>query len=151
MPRRIKRPKDHEELMDKLINKDSGIFNTYKDAMMFAACLGYHHNKRVPFPTSAEAILFSVFSGAFDEALWNMLAISVTDDLDILVSSEEGYDRRLTIFEEYANGGLEILDDMVIKREGLNMDNFLALIQKADDSGGGGRSILDEIWDPVFE
>ena len=41
MVERIRRPKKFDEFLNELTNKDQGVFRTYKDALIFAACLGY--------------------------------------------------------------------------------------------------------------
>jgi len=45
------------------------------------------------------------------ELVINLLAISETREQNILADDEKSDEQRIKIFEEYANGGLEILQD----------------------------------------
>ena len=46
MADRVRRPAEHEEMLTEL--RDRGIFKTYKDALVFAACLGYERRSENP-------------------------------------------------------------------------------------------------------
>ena len=109
MVERIRRPKKFDEFLNELTNKDQGVFRTYKDALIFAACLGYNRSKRVEFKQTGEAVNLQVFSGNFDEMVINAIAIDELDDLLVLMKSRESEKTR--VFEEYACGGLEIMKE----------------------------------------
>jgi len=112
MVRRIRRPEDKEELLEALTNRgEGGVFLSYKDALVFAAALGYRYNKSVPFEKSSEAIDWSIFKDLRQNAFINMLALNEEKDLAILGGAE--FDTRMKIFEYYANGGLEIIQEKV--------------------------------------
>ena len=92
----------------------TGPFQTYADVMVFAAMLGVRHKKRVPVEAVAKRepspISLEVFiSRGYDLAI-KLIAFLEEDDPEILSpfdgNSEE---KRAIIFEEYANGGLEVL------------------------------------------
>ena len=104
---RVRRPEQFSELMDEL-KKDNGVFKTLKDVMIFAACLGYKRDKRVPFSKSAEPISLHIFNGKYDATVIDSIAISVSDN-DPKILADTMSDARILIFEEYACGGLEIL------------------------------------------
>lgn len=110
MADRVRRPADYEALMLEL-TKEHSIFKTYKDLMVFAACLGYRRDKRVEFQKSAEPINLQIFSGTFDQAVINTLAIATTNDSKVIGEDQE--DERIRIFEEFACGGLEIMADEI--------------------------------------
>lgn len=108
MPRRVRRPKDKEELLNRLTDREKkGPFASFKDALVFAAALGYANGEPEPFEQSSEQIDWGVFSGFGDEALVNMLSIADEQRLELLAS--EQFDERLTSFEHYANAGLSLL------------------------------------------
>ena len=101
--RRVRRPKDKEELFESLVQVD-GIFDSYAHLMTFAASLGYARSRKEQFEHSAEPINWEVFLNAGHESFVNAIAAVTTGDLEIL-----SYDRlpdRLAVFEQYANGGL---------------------------------------------
>lgn len=127
MPRRVRRPKDREDLLNRLTDRDQGgPFQSYKDALVFAAALGYASGRREPFTQSGEAIDWSVFSGFGDEAMVNMIPVADAGDLGSLAS--EQFDDRLTWFEEYANGGLALMEQKLATSTQEPLDTILELI-----------------------
>jgi len=128
MYRRVRRPSNHEELLEKL-TKEFGIFETYKDAMIFAAALGASKEKSKHFKNSSEPIDYSVFSRNSDnEVLILLLSIFNRDDIEVL--SDEFSDERLLIFEEYANAGLNIISQEI--KNSTALDGILFLIFHTD-------------------
>ena len=131
--RRIKRPKDKEDVFHALIEGDEPVFETYKDLMIFSACLGYVEGSRKKLDKgSLEPIDFSVFSGEVDHAIFNMIALTETGEPKIFESQDEMF----TIFEEYANAGLEILRRKIIDAPGKILDNIIDYLhrQKEEDT-----------------
>jgi dnd system-associated protein 4 len=115
-PSRIKIAKDKVDLVKDLVDAkgNNGPFETYADLLVFAAALGIKYNKRVPIKeiskTEPAPIALEIFiSRGYDWAI-KLLAINATEDeksINIYDSAME--EERITIFEEYANGGLEKL------------------------------------------
>lgn len=114
--KRIKIAKNKAKLVKDLKASDdtTGPFQTYVDVMVFAAALGAKRKKRVPlveFARDLDPIRRDYFDNNRCELLINLLAISETQDQKILADDDNSDDQRIKIFEEYANGGLEILQD----------------------------------------
>ncbi|MBA3923725.1 MAG: DNA phosphorothioation-associated protein 4 [Nostocaceae cyanobacterium] len=114
--KRVKIAKDKAKLVKDLKSADdtSGPFHTYVDVMLFAAALGAKRKKRVPlieFARDLDPIRRDYFDNNRCELLINLLAISETKEQQILANNDNSDEQRLKIFEEYANGGLEILQD----------------------------------------
>ncbi|WP_445634629.1 Dnd system-associated protein 4 [Nostoc sp. DSM 114161] len=112
---RIRIAKDKAELVKSLVaSKDTtGPFQTYVEVMVFAAALGTKHKKRVPLEGVAKdlsPLRQDYFSNSF-VLLINLLAIIETKDIKILSEEDVADEQRIHIFEEYANGGLEILQN----------------------------------------
>lgn len=112
---RIRIAKDKAELVKSLVaSKDTtGPFQTYVEVMVFAAALGTKHQKRVPLEGVAKdlsPLRQDYFSNSF-ALLINLLAIIETKDINILSEEDVADEQRIHIFEEYANGGLEILQN----------------------------------------
>ncbi|PNU18660.1 DNA phosphorothioation-associated protein 4 [Geothermobacter hydrogeniphilus] len=105
MADRVRRPVEFDKMLNEL--RDEGIFKTYKDALVFAACLGKNRGKRVAFEKSGEPINLQIFSAEFDQMVLNCIAISENSEPEIMGKDRE--DEKVRIFEEYACGGLEIL------------------------------------------
>jgi dnd system-associated protein 4 len=133
--RRVRRPRDKEKLVQRLVDEDK-VFETYRDALAFAAALGYAKNTPMAFEQSSEPIPWSVFSGAGHEAIVNMISVMSTKDFTIL--SPGRFEERLLIFEEHANGGLHVLSELVARGERQSLDLVLDLTMDAEgpkDSG----------------
>lgn len=110
MPRRLRRPSEFNNLMEKLVGDEESLFATYADLLIFAASLGFQHGKRKPFKQVAGQVPYGVFENrAVFPTVINSIALGEKNDLSIL--KEENSDDRLTIFEEYACGGLGILSN----------------------------------------
>ncbi|URD53068.1 DNA phosphorothioation-associated protein 4 [Chroococcidiopsis sp. CCNUC1] len=113
---RIRVAKDKAELVKSLTAADgaTGPFPTYADVIVFAAALGAKHKKRVPLgevskkepaPIPQEQFLVRGY-----DAVINLIAVNETEELKILSLTENHTnENRNDIFEEYVNGGLEML------------------------------------------
>ena len=55
------------------------------------------------------------------------MGLAVTDDSEILAGSEDAEDQRLNTFQEYANGGLMLLEEFFSNRA-VDLDGMLAFI-----------------------
>ncbi|MBD1932017.1 MULTISPECIES: DNA phosphorothioation-associated protein 4 [Cyanophyceae] len=115
---RIRVAKDKADLVKALTSADgaTGPFQTYADAIVFAAALGAKHKKRVPLGEISKRepspIRLEYFATMGHDWVIKLLGITETQDIKILSLNEEEYEaKRNHIFEEYANGGLEILQN----------------------------------------
>jgi dnd system-associated protein 4 len=114
--RRIRIAKDKGDLVKELlIDEDGkGLFKYQVDVLAFAAVLGANRNHRVPLgETMRDPIRQDIFIRQGYDTLFNLLAVFDTNDPKVLADTDEMDDRRATIFEEFANGGLEILKEEV--------------------------------------
>ena len=110
MADRVRRPQNFDAFLQEL-TREQGIFKTYKDALVFAACLGFSRDKRVSFDKSSEPINLQVFGAHFDQMVINVLAVA--NEGDPFIMSDEREDEKIRLFEEYACGGLEIMHNEV--------------------------------------
>jgi len=115
---RIRVAKDKAQLVKDLTSSDGGTgpFQTFADVVVFAAALGAKHKKRVPLGEISKRepspIRLEYFATMGHDILIKLLGITETQDINILSLDEEQYEtQRHHIFEEYANGGLEILQN----------------------------------------
>lgn len=110
-------------------NKD-WIFDNNKDLFLFAASLGYKDNKKRPLDKRDGEIPLSVFQRSKDNLDFiDLIALGDTGDVYILDwDDEEIVDKKLTIAEEYANRGLEIIEEKLFNNNTDVYDNLLQLI-----------------------
>jgi dnd system-associated protein 4 len=114
---RIRIAKDKAELVKSLVlsSDNNSPFQTYADVLLFAATLGARHDRRIPLgeisrrePGPIDRDIF--ISRGYDPAI-SLMAIAATQNLNIISPHQPDFEQqRFHIFEEYANGGLEILE-----------------------------------------
>lgn len=112
--RRIGYSTDKAELLRRLTSSEDGAapFRLLVDALAFAAALGFRKDRRVPLAESqGEPIRQEVFDRQGYDTLMNLLAMHAADSADALADMREKIEERATVFEQYANGGLEILQE----------------------------------------
>lgn len=114
---RIRIGKDKAELVQSLVDFNGGVgpFQTYADVMTFAATLGAKSQRRVPLNVISKEpapISLEIFVSRGYDPVIKVLAVTETNDPKILsVYDLEAETKRVQIFEEYANGGLEKLQE----------------------------------------
>jgi len=114
--RRIHIAKDKMDFVKSLLigENDKGLFSYQYDVLSFAAVLGANRDRKSPLgETTKDPIRQEVFNRQGYDTIINLLAVFNSNDPNILANSDEMEDKRATIFEEYANGGLEILSEEV--------------------------------------
>jgi dnd system-associated protein 4 len=114
---RVRIARDKAELVQSLVNaKDTTApFQTYADAIAFAASLGaLEGKKRLLLEVAKEPapISLEIFISRGYERMMKLLAVTATEDFSLLIDGDDqAVVRRVEIFEEYANAGLEKLRD----------------------------------------
>lgn len=132
----INRSRIHEDIvqrlaMIKLPGTDRTLFPTIRELLCFAALLGYSEGRRVPLDRSegTEDVSYQQFERRDAEDLIFLIALADSKDPEILKDGEEG--RCAEIFEEYANGGLQVLRDAMLRSGGEYPDrDILELLKK---------------------
>ena len=118
---RIRVAKDKAQLVKDLtaLDGNTGPFQTFADVVIFAAALGAKHQKRVPLGEISKRepspIRLESFGSMGTDIVIKLLAVTDTEEIKLLSPREEEDEKqRNEIFEEYANGGLEILQKELI-------------------------------------
>jgi len=129
--RRIHIASDKADFIKELLidDSDKGLFKLKADVLSFAAVLGANKGRKSPLreTTKEEPIRQEVFNRQGYDTVINLLAVFNTNDPKVLADSDEMEDKRATIFEEYANGGLEFLSDELRGSQNY-LDNILLMI-----------------------
>jgi dnd system-associated protein 4 len=122
-------------------------FPTYRDILLFAAAVGFRMDRRVAFSASSgDPIRYeTLLAPAFSDTLINMISAGVVaDDPEIMDATR--IEERIKIFEEYANGGLEYLQEQVNTRHQPVDLVVLDLVTEAFAEGGGVKPVsVDEL------
>lgn len=134
---RVKIDRDKADLIQKLLEtkKTSGVFQTYADIVIFAASLGMRYQKKIPLQEISQSepapISLEVFMSRGYEWVINLIAIADTQDTKILTTNNSEIEsQRITILEEYANGGLAKLREEL--RGAVDYTERLLLILSAE-------------------
>lgn len=136
---RVRRPKDKEALVKQLL--DGNPFQTYRDALVFAAALGYARRRREPFTETEEPIRWELFETAAADLLAAMMAATSSGEVAIL--SPDRIDDQINAFEEFANGGLAELAEMVERRPELRASDILLELVLHEEGVDGPQADLD--------
>lgn len=132
----INRSRIHEDLVQRLSTQtipgsDRKLFPTIRELLCFAALLGFSEQRRVPLDRSqgVEDISYQQFERepAAEDLLWT-IAVAETGDVEVLREGEEV--RCAQIFEEYANGGLALIKDFMLRNGGEYPDRALMALLK---------------------
>ena len=107
--RNINRSSSHKNLVDLLANPEEGkenkLFETIKSLMIFAAFLGYAEKRREPLDKQPKE---DIQKYIFENELDYLYLIALAESKDPSIFKEDNDYDIVTVFEEYANGGLEI-------------------------------------------
>jgi len=129
MARSVYRNKDFNKIIDKLTERNPvtgvAVFPTIKALQCFAAVLGFDRKRRVELDRSnIDGIEWHTFSNDKLTRYIFLIALAETKDLNVLKYDESGNNEvpqcgdMVKIFEEYANGGFEILSSWLDKTPG---------------------------------
>lgn len=145
--RRIQRSHDKEELVKQLTTGENAAFGEIWRLVLFAAVLGYKLGRREPLgqKDSGKAIMESYFANcpAWPGVLY-LLGLVETQKTDVMGSSEDAENNLVSIFEEYANGGLAYLDEQLRSRTPTLL-NVLDVVNGITASSGSKAPNLTEI------
>jgi dnd system-associated protein 4 len=113
---RIRVAKDKAELVKSLIGStdNNSPFQTYADVILFAAVLGSKQKQRLPLGEISKKepgpISSEIFIARGYDPVIKLIAIAATENINAIAPDRSDVEQqRIHIFEEYANGGLEII------------------------------------------
>jgi dnd system-associated protein 4 len=135
--RRIHRATDKEEIISALTASNLGVFREIWKLLIFAAQVGIKNGKREPLSKidSGRGIDQSTFGNcpAWPGILY-LMSLVVADDAAVLAGTPDVEDQRLSTFQEYANGGLTVLNEFFSNRV-VDLDGMLAFIDAQTSEG----------------
>ena len=144
----IKIPDQYDDMFKDLCTerKNRKVFETRKDLLLFAAAVGVTHSKKIELMKSSniEPVKISVFRGEFDIDLINLITLYETKNPLLLDSSHQ--DDRHKLFEEYANGGLELIFNLVYNKPGDWEDHFIDMILSLNKESTNPLDDITNAW-----
>jgi dnd system-associated protein 4 len=131
---RIKVAKDKAKLVKALRAGEgsTGLFQTYYEVLVFAAALGAKRGKFIPidegnFSKDIDPIRQEQFASKGYSYIINLLAVTHNKDPKVLCNTQDSEEKRIKIFEGYANGGLDLLQDIVRGTEDFSKQVLLVI------------------------
>jgi dnd system-associated protein 4 len=130
--KRIQRAKDKQDIIDALLSDDLGVFKEIWRVLLFAAQVGFKNRTRETLKSVDTSK--GIDQGTFGNSpVWPgilyLMALVETESTDCLSGTIEAEDIRVSIFQEYANGGLSTLKSFFSDRS-LNLTGFLVFIEQ---------------------
>ncbi len=137
--KRIQRASDKEEIIKSLMSDNVGIFKEIWKLLLFAAQIGMRNNAsaRLTATDAGKGIDQSTFGNcpAWPGVLY-LMTLAETQNVTCLSGSSDAEDERISVFQEYANGGLAILQDFFSGRP-IDLDGLLAFIETQREETAG--------------
>jgi dnd system-associated protein 4 len=139
---RVRIARDKADLVQALLDSGgtSGLFQTYADVIVFAASLGAQEGKRVPLTAitrEPSPISLEIFLSRGYDSFIKLLALVETQASNSISAYEaDAEELRVQILEEYANGGLEKLQEDL--RGARDYSERILLILSARRTARGG-------------
>lgn len=135
--KRIHRAKDKEQIISALMGEQVGIFKEIWRLLVFASQIGMRDKQREPLASvdSGKGIDQTTFGNCTTwPGISYLMSLVEEDSSDALAGSASAEDARIALFEEYANGGLAILESYFSDRV-IDLDGILSFIAEKSSKG----------------
>jgi dnd system-associated protein 4 len=116
---RIKRSAHQQEMMQKLMSGNK-LFESYRDILVLSAAIGYANKAYTPIKKAASDGVLMQFFSEKDWDFIDLIAYAHKKEQAVLYTDEK-YD----IFSAYANGGFDILTDLLELDRTIEIDDNL--------------------------
>jgi dnd system-associated protein 4 len=140
--KRIHRSTDKEDFIRAVVSDQVGVFKEIWKLLLFAAQVGFANDRREPLKSidSGKGIDQSSFGNCSSwPGVIYLIALAETEKSESLSGGQEAEDSRINVFQEYANGGLSVMQDF-FKEGPLDLDGLLAFI---DGQASKGAALPD--------
>lgn len=119
----VKRSKLFEQTLQKLGGKDATLFPTLREALTFCAILGYRERRRVPLDQNAGTEDIAGAQYQINEAVDMVFALALAESKTSDVLRPDRERDCVQIYEEYANGGLELVQSWIDRFANLDVED----------------------------
>jgi dnd system-associated protein 4 len=141
--RRIRRPKDKDDLITELRDDKRGAFREIRDVILFAGAVGFERKRYEEFTDTAEPIRWETWTNrTYTEEMVRLIAVAHTDDKEIAAADRQA--EQIAIFEAYANGGLSVISDALRAAPTMTpLEVVLDMIGRTKSASTGVDAIID--------
>lgn len=119
----VKRSKAFEQTLQKLGGKDATMFPTLREALTFCAVLGYKERRRVPLDPNVGTEDIAGAQYQINEAVDMVFALALAESKTSDVLRPDRERDCIQIYEEYANGGLELIQSWIDRFADLDVED----------------------------
>lgn len=121
----VHRSKVYENTLQTLGGPNAKLFQTLRDALSFAAALGYRERRRLKLDDKAgrEDIQAQIYNGNDAVDLIFAIALAEAKSAEILKPTNEK--ECIQIFEEYANGGLALITEWIERYPDIDVEDAI--------------------------
>lgn len=134
----VNRSKEYEELYRILgAQPETRLFETMKDVFLVALALGFRDDYRKPLKANAQdGIRLDYFTDE-QKSMMDLIAFAAKGDINILIEQDEIIAEKYQLIEEYANGGMQILNEQLRPIPSYDaLKELVELFYEADDWSG---------------
>lgn len=118
----VRRSKTYENALQALGGKEATLFPTLREALTFCAVLGYKERRRLPFDNAgSEDIAGAQYH--LNEAVDMVFALALADQKNSDILRPEKEKDCVQIYEEYANGGLDLVQSWIDRYSDLSVED----------------------------
>ena len=119
----VRRSKRFESTLQALGGKDAVLFNTLREALSFCAVLGYKERRKQPLDPNAGTEDIAGAQYQTNEAVDVVFALALADAETSDILRPEREKDCVQIYEEYANGGLDLVQGWIEKYSDLSIED----------------------------
>lgn len=121
----VHRSKVFENTLQALGGANAKLFPTLRDALSFAAALGYRERRRQELDERAgrEDIQAQIYNG--NEAVDLIFSIALAEKKTAEILKPENEKECIKIFEEYANGGLALITEWIERYPDIDLEDAI--------------------------
>ncbi len=118
----VRRSKTYENALQALGGKEATLFPTLREALTFCAVLGYKERRRLPFDNAgSEDIAGAQYQ--LNDAVDMVFALALADQKNSDILRPEKEKDCVQIYEEYANGGLDLVQSWIDRYSDLSVED----------------------------
>jgi hypothetical protein len=135
---------ENSDAFEELADGDEPIFESRVRFLVFAASVGYAHNRSVESPERDKAIRWSYIDGDRSLSIVTAaLTYGVTGDPEEILDPEQQID----VLQRYGAGGARLVNREVVDEPGDNLDNLITFLQdqRTEDDDTDRAGVLEQI------